>query len=163
MRPREGQEDQVGSERASAIEAYGYAQIEQCASAGMELPHNSSTYTGEWISTALTFEPCLAQDEGKRSLPEIAINDSYKLCVQTFRSILSVDSDNESKSRLLPSISVVLMKDEIVKLLLWGDDLPMAAVDRSLDSAKDLKIKIVQYLLGIGRFLLQGMHIFKVS
>ena len=131
VKPSEQQIEQAEPQRASAIAADNYAQIEQFTSADMELPHNGYTYTDEWISTALILDPCRTQDVGKGSLPDIPISALYDVCLETFRAILRPDNDLES--RLLPNISVVSMKDEIVKLLIWGNGLPMASIDYSLD------------------------------
>ena len=117
-------------------------------------PEYKHTYTEKWAHTVLVTGGRDTRDEQETTPYNLAVSTLYDLCLQIFRSACCYD--DRSDSCLRPCISTISMKNEIAKFHLWGDDLQMDLVDRSLESADFLKRKIVQHLLQIGRLLLRG-------
>ncbi|KAL9039839.1 MAG: hypothetical protein Q9214_004713 [Letrouitia sp. 1 TL-2023] len=117
-------------------------------------PEYKYTYIGKLGRKVSVTDWSDTGDEQENNPYNLAVSTLYDLCFQIFRSACC--DDDRSDSCLHSCISTISMKNEFARFYLWGDDLQMDLVDRSLESADFLKRKMVQHLLQIGRLLLRG-------
>ena len=116
--------------------------------------NNKHAYTEDWARTVSAHDKSNPGDEPDITPSNPSVSDLFDLCMKIFQSACYCNGRLDSSPD--PGLSVILMKDELVRLHLWADDLPIDVVDRSFDSTMDfLRKQILHHLIRIGQLLLR--------
>ncbi|KAG8531246.1 uncharacterized protein KY384_004604 [Bacidia gigantensis] len=111
------------------------------------------TYTESWLQ-AIRKDEGNGAAESHKSPHSAPLSVLYQSNLDAFRFVCY--NTNQTTPDLSLGISSTAMRDELARFQLWGDEVALEVVDRVLDQADDLKTKILQYLVEIGRLLEQA-------
>jgi hypothetical protein len=98
-----------------------------------------SQYLEEWIDGTTV---C------RQSTTNGFVGSLYESCLQLFASLVPLTT------KLTPQSSVrVILKEELARLLSWGDGFTDGELDRTLEKNPELRSTSLEYLSGIGTTL----------